>query len=152
MAYLQSQMTHFITTNQLDETLAKKVPLQSILWFFETDFGQEILANSKRVKREQPFSMLKEAQDVYLDFDEEGAELLIHGMIDGYIEYDDHVVLYDFKTDSFIKDEAAFIQNYQGQLRLYKEALQEALNKPVADVYLIALSAKKIIALKEKSL
>lgn len=152
LAYLQSQMTHFITTNQLDETLAKKVPLQSILWFFETDLGQEILANSKRVKREQPFSMLKEAQDVYLDFDEEGAELLIHGMIDGYIEYDDHVVLYDFKTDSFIKDEAAFIQNYQGQLRLYKEALQEALNKPVTDVYLIALSAKKIIALKEKSL
>ncbi|MEG0293252.1 helicase-exonuclease AddAB subunit AddA [Enterococcus sp.] len=151
LASLQVQMKDFVAKNQLDESLAKKIPLKAILWFFATDLGKEILANPSLVKREQPFSMLKDAQDVYLDFNEKGAELLIHGMIDGYIEYEDHVILYDFKTDTVIKDEEAFVQSYQGQLRLYKEALEEALNKPVQAVYLIALSAQKIISLQEKS-
>lgn len=152
LGYLETKISQFIARNQLDEKIAEKIPLQAILWFFDTDLGKEIVENNHRVKREQPFSMLKEAKDVYLDFEEEGAELLIHGMIDGYIEYDDYIVVYDFKTDSFIKDEEAFVQNYQGQLRLYEEALQEALNKPVKEVYLIALKAQKLIPLKEKSL
>lgn len=151
-AYLENKVKALVETHQLSAELAKKIPLKDLLWFFETDLGREILANPEKVKREQPFSMIKDARDVYLDFDEVGAELLVHGMIDGYIEYSDGIVLYDFKTDALKGNPAAFKASYQGQLRLYKEALEEALNKPVKQTFLIALSAQEIFPMLEDEL
>ncbi|HAQ0205256.1 TPA: hypothetical protein IWN84_002509, partial [Enterococcus faecium] len=39
----------------------------------------------------------------------------------------------------------AIVQKYQGQLRLYQQAMSEALNKPVENVFLILLRVKQII-------
>ncbi|MHC5267725.1 helicase-exonuclease AddAB subunit AddA [Enterococcus sp. LJL98] len=149
---LQERVKMLVANHQLPKELAESIPLENILWFFETDLGKEILTNSAKVKREQPFSMIKDARDVYLDFEEKGAELLVHGMIDGYLEYDDGILLYDFKTDTIKEDISAFKARYQGQLRLYKEALEEALNKPVKQTFLIALQARKILPMFEKEL
>ncbi|MFZ1605404.1 MAG: PD-(D/E)XK nuclease family protein, partial [Enterococcus aquimarinus] len=144
LADLKQKLQELVASHQLPLALAKNIPLTDILWFFETDLGKEILANPEKVKREQPFSMIKDAREVYLDFDEPGAELLVHGMIDGYIEYADEIVLYDFKTDKINGNSAAFQANYQGQLRLYKKALEEALGKPVTRTFLVALSTNTI--------
>ncbi len=145
-ATLEELVDRFVCKQRLSKEIAKKIPLDKIMWFFTTKLGQELIANHSLVKREQPFSMIKEAKEVYLDFDEEKANLLIHGIIDGYIEYPDRIVLFDFKTDHLYGEQAAkqFAEKYTGQLRLYKEALEEALKKPVTKTYLVALNTQEI--------
>lgn len=93
--------------------------------------------------------MLKDARDVFLDFHEADAELLIHGIVDGFIEYEDYVILYDFKTDAVYNETSRqqFIAKYQGQLRLYCQALEQALNKPVQHTFLVLLNSKENIEL-----
>lgn len=143
---LEELVKKFVSEQQISQEIAKAIPLDKILWFFTTPLGEEIINNHLLVKREQPFSMIKEAKEVYLDFDEEQANLLIHGIIDGYIEYSDKIVLFDFKTDHLYGEQAQaqFKEKYTGQLRLYKEALEEALEKPVTETYLVALNTKEV--------
>ncbi|GMA54386.1 hypothetical protein GCM10025857_57430 [Alicyclobacillus contaminans] len=144
---IQQRLAKLVEQQQIESQVAEKIDLSAILWFFQTELGRKILATPELVHREQPFSMLKDAREVFLDFDEADAELLIHGIVDGYIEYEDYVILYDFKTDVVYNEQRKqeLISNYQGQLRLYREALAQALNKPVLNTFLILLNHKEII-------
>uniref|UniRef100_UPI00403F76B1 helicase-exonuclease AddAB subunit AddA n=1 Tax=Candidatus Enterococcus willemsii TaxID=1857215 RepID=UPI00403F76B1 len=145
---IQQKLEELIANQYLDEKTARKINLASIVWFYQTELGQQLIEQAANVRREQPFSMLKDAREIFLGFNEPDAELLVHGIIDGYIEFEDHLVLYDFKTDAIYGDnESKIVEQYRGQLRLYKEALQEALQKPVTETYLVLLSGKKIISL-----
>ena len=89
----------------------------------------------------------KEAATIFEGFDEPDAELLIHGIIDGYVELPDRIILYDFKTDAVFGSEAQIEKRmrdrYYGQLKLYCQALEQALQKPVTETYLVLLAAKK---------
>ncbi|MCC9082572.1 hypothetical protein LOS20_15515 [Enterococcus faecium] len=64
----------------------EKVDVSSIIWFFQTELGQQLIANKENVKREQPFSMLLPADEVFQDYPNQEDELLIHGIVDGYLE------------------------------------------------------------------
>ncbi|MDN6640424.1 MAG: helicase-exonuclease AddAB subunit AddA [Tetragenococcus sp.] len=147
LASVQQKLKTLVEHQQIESQVAEKMDLSAILWFFQTDLGKQILATPAQVHREQPFSMLKDARDVFLDFDESDAELLIHGIVDGFIEYEDHVILYDFKTDGIYNANSRqeVLTKYQGQLRLYREALAQALNKPVTATFLVLLNNKEII-------
>ncbi|OTN76553.1 helicase-exonuclease AddAB, AddA subunit [Enterococcus sp. 8G7_MSG3316] len=131
------------------EEIAKQIDRESILWFYHTELGEKVLQYSNRVKREQPFSMLKEADTIFEGFDEPDAQLLIHGIIDGYIELPDEIILYDFKTDDTFGNEEQMIQKmkdrYYGQLKLYSQALEKALHKPVRQTFLVLLRAQKVL-------
>lgn len=144
---VEQKLSKLIEQQQIDNQVAEKIDISAILWFFQTELGKKILAAPERVHREQPFSMLKDAREVFLDFDEADAELLIHGIVDGFIEYEDYVILYDFKTDVVHNEQRKqnLLDNYQGQLRLYREALAQALNKPVINTFLVLLNHKEII-------
>jgi ATP-dependent helicase/nuclease subunit A len=138
-----------VTNNYLEKAVAEKIDIDAIVWFYQTDLGKSLVQHANNVHREQPFSMLKDAQTVFLDFEEPGAELLVHGIIDGYIELDDYIILYDFKTDAvYANNEEKIQQQYQGQLRLYKEALQQSLKKPVTETYLVLLNGQTILPMK----
>ncbi len=94
--------------------------------------------------------MLLSADEVFQDYPNQEDELLIHGIVDGYLEEKDHLHIYDFKTDFILHPDDpaeidAIVQKYQGQLRLYQQAMTEALNKPVENVFLILLRVKRII-------
>ncbi|WP_430609172.1 helicase-exonuclease AddAB subunit AddA [Enterococcus sp. DIV0876] len=132
------------------EEIAKQIDRDSILWFYQTELGEKIVQFSEMVKREQPFSMLKEADTIFEGFEEPDAQLLIHGIIDGYIELQDEIILYDFKTDEMFGSEEYMIQKmkerYYGQLKLYSQALEKALHKPVRQTFLVLLSAQKVLA------
>lgn len=148
-ATIQEKLTELVTHHYLEKAVADKVNIDSIVWFYQTDLGKSLVTHAENVHREQPFSMLKDAQTVFLDFEESGAELLVHGIIDGYIEFEDQIILYDFKTDAvYAGNEVQLQQQYQGQLRLYKEALQQALKKPVTKTYLVLLNGQKILQMQ----
>lgn len=93
--------------------------------------------------------MLKQANQIFEEFDEEESAILIHGVIDGYFIEEDGIVLFDFKTDYFAekdKVEQLAKTRYYGQLQLYAQALSESYEMPVKEKYLVLLNHQQIIA------
>lgn len=129
----------------------EKIAYEKLAAFFETPLGLEILQYEKTLKREQPFSMLLAANELFQEVTTPD-EILIHGIIDGLYEREDGFVLYDFKTDAlnhltYLQQQEILSQRYQGQLNLYALAIQEATGKPVVEKYLIALATNEVFTL-----
>ena len=63
-----------------------------------------------------------------------------------YIDKDDNLKLLDYKTD-YVEpgNEQELVKKYSKQLELYKEALEEALNKKVKKVYIYSVYLEKTI-------
>lgn len=108
-----------------------KINLEKILSFFDTDLGQEILKNQDKLYREQPFSMLKRDDKSQEDF-------VVRGILDGYLLYEDKIVLFDYKTDHY-EYPSQLIERYRGQLSLYAEALSRSYQIDKVEKYLILL-------------
>ncbi|MDR0921884.1 MAG: helicase-exonuclease AddAB subunit AddA [Lactobacillales bacterium] len=148
-ALLQTQVSAKI----ISEAVAKKVNLSHLLAFFDTEIGQLMLAHPKQVYRERPFSMLMKPDELFKDYPKnEEDEVLIHGIIDGFIDRGDSLILFDYKTDYLSKnvtqrEEETVIKRYRGQLELYKKALERAEGKTVQKSVLILLSINKLIYL-----
>jgi ATP-dependent helicase/nuclease subunit A len=70
-----------------------------------------------------------------------GADVLVRGVIDLWFEEADGIVLVDYKTDKQT-DEEYYINNYDVQLELYKEALEKATGKKVKEIYIYAINVE----------
>lgn len=116
---------------QATSAVKDKVNLEKILSFFDTALGQEILANQDKLYREQPFSMLKRDAKSQEDF-------VVRGILDGYLLYEDKIVLFDYKTDHY-EYPSQLIERYRGQLSLYAEALSRSYQIDKVEKYLILL-------------
>ena len=125
---------------QTSPAVRDKINLSKILAFFETPLGQEILANTGHLYREQPFSMLKRDQKSQEDF-------VVRGILDGYLLYEDRIVLFDYKTDRYDQP-SQLIDRYRGQLALYGEALSRAYSIENIEKYLILLGKDDVQVLK----
>lgn len=142
----------------IQENVAKHINSNQVLSFYQTKLGQKLLENPKQVVREQPFSMLLKAEELIKDYPKETQDdLLIHGMIDGYVEQEKECILYDYKTDFVqdienIQEIKKIIQRYRGQLNLYRKALAQATGKEVNNVLLVLLSAGIIIDMDEEKI
>ena len=125
---------------QTSPAVRDKINLSKILAFFETPLGQEILANTGHLYREQPFSMLKRDQKSQEDF-------VVRGILDGYLLYEDRIVLFDYKTDRYDQP-SQLIDRYRGQLALYGEALSRAYSIENIEKYLILLGKDEVQVVK----
>lgn len=113
----------------------------SIPWltgFFQSPLGQRLL-KSQEVHREWPF-IYKLPQ----------AQTLVQGVIDCCFIEDGVFVLVDYKTD-YVTDYNIVKQRYQGQISLYKEALEKITKIPVAQSYLYLLRKGESLLLQEVS-
>lgn len=150
-ASLEKLIEELVQAKIIQPTIAQAIDRSKIMAFYQSNLGRLLIEKSDRVVREQPFSMLMDARELikdYPDFTED--DLLIHGMIDGYIEEENECLLYDYKTDHVIDIEDSnaiekVIDRYRGQLTLYRKALAESTKKDVSKVVLILLSAGVII-------
>jgi len=124
-------LTEAIEQVQASSSVKDKVNLENILSFFDTALGQEILANQDKLYREQPFSMLKRDAKSQEDF-------VVRGILDGYLLYEDKLVLFDYKTDHY-EYPSQLIERYRGQLSLYAEALSRSYQIDQVEKYLILL-------------
>lgn len=151
-------LMELVETKVITLAVADRVNVNQIVEFYQTELGIEILTNYQNVHREKPFSMLIPADELIKDYPKNSMDdLLIHGIIDGYLEKEDSCLLYDYKTDHIYlnneKEELQkIIKKYRGQLNLYKKALQQATNKPVKGIYLILLSIGKIIDMETEEI
>ena len=125
---------------QTSPAVRDKINLSKILAFFDTALGQEILANTDHLYREQPFSMLKRDQKSQEDF-------VVRGILDGYLLYEDRIILFDYKTDRY-DEPSQLIDRYRGQLALYGEALSRAYSIENIEKYLILLGKDEVQVVK----
>ena len=133
-------LTKTLKQVQTSPAVRDKINLAKILAFFDTALGQEILANTHLLYREQPFSMLKRDQKSQEDF-------VVRGILDGYLLYDDKIVLFDYKTDRY-DEPSQLIDRYRGQLALYREALSRAYSIENIEKYLILLGKEEVQVVK----
>ncbi|WP_213495902.1 helicase-exonuclease AddAB subunit AddA [Lactococcus formosensis] len=126
--------------NLVDE-VKNKIDLPKILTLFDTDFGKLLVENVDRTTKEAPFSMLKTdevAQEQYI----------VRGICDGFIKFEDKIILFDYKTDYF-SNTAQIVEikkNYEVQMELYADALRKAYHVNQVDKYLILLGGpRKVI-------
>lgn len=119
-----------------EEAVKDKIDIQKILDFFDTVLGQEILSNTDKLHREAPFASLE------LDpLSQE--QFVLRGIIDGYLLYDDHIVLFDYKTDKYSQT-SQLADRYQAQMQLYAQALKKAYKIERVDCHLILLGGERI--------
>ena len=132
MAVLRSALAQV----QADEAVKKQIQLPKIASFFETDLGRLLIENSDRVRREAPFAMLKRD-------DASGQNFVLRGILDGYLLFEDRIILFDYKTDKY-KDSSELIARYHGQLDLYAQALSRSYGISQIEKYLILLGGEQL--------
>lgn len=120
----------------LQEEVLSHIPYSSLAQFFMTEFGAYILANKDSLHREEAFTMMIPASRLYQGFSGDASDqVIVHGVIDGYIEEADGLTLFDYKTDRLWgtaeENTAELKHRYRGQLTLYRLALENSLQKPV---------------------
>ena len=135
-----ASLTETLKQVQTSPAVRDKINLSKILAFFDTPLGQEILTNIGHLYREQPFSMLKRDQKSEEDF-------VVRGILDGYLLYQDRIVLFDYKTDRYDQPNQ-LIERYRGQLALYGEALSRAYSIENIEKYLILLGKDEVQVVK----
>ena len=125
---------------------AESVNPMQILKFTKSDIWRELKV-TKEYHKEEPFYINVSANEIE---DVECEENIIaQGIIDlYYITSDDKLVLLDYKTD-FIKEgeEQILIDRHKAQLKLYKQALENGLNRKVDKVYLYSTVLGKAISI-----
>ena len=135
-----ASLTETLKQVQTSPGVRDKINLSKILAFFDTPLGQEILTNTDHLYREQPFSMLKRDQKSQEDF-------VVRGILDGYLLYEDRIILFDYKTDRY-DEPSQLIDRYRGQLALYGEALSRAYSIEKIEKYLILLGKDEVQVVK----
>ncbi|MEZ7595919.1 helicase-exonuclease AddAB subunit AddA [Streptococcus gordonii] len=121
---------------QAEESVKKQIDLNKIASFFETQLGEILLANSDKLHREAPFAMLKRDEI-------SGQDFVLRGILDGYLLFEDRIILFDYKTDKY-KDSSELIARYRSQLDLYAQALSRSYGISQIEKYLILLGGEKL--------
>lgn len=152
---LTELLEDLISRGLITKKVGQQVSIANLLSFFASDFGQKMLNYQATLQREQPFSLLLYAHQLFKDYPEKSRDqLLVHGIIDGYFETKEGLVLYDFKTD-YVKNPQdkkeieKIKQRYQGQMNLYRLALEEASQRRVVESNLILLNPGCVIKMEE---
>lgn len=115
-----------------------------ILKFTKSVIWQD-LKEAKEYHKEEPFYINVPANDVIqTDMDE---NILVQGIMDlYYINKNDELILLDYKTDFAGQgEEENLVNRHKAQLMLYKQALENALNRKVDKVYIYSTGLGKEI-------
>lgn len=126
---------------------AENININKLLEYAKSDLWNE-LKKAKEIHKEQPFYINVNAKDLYDTNSDEN--VLVQGIIDlYYIDNQDKLVLIDFKTD-YVEEgkEDILVEKYNRQLKLYKDALEQALKKKVEKVGIYSLYLNKFIEMK----
>ena len=114
----EGALNKLVVENKISQEELKVVDYEKIINYYENPTINKLYKSAINLRKEESFLMKYE--DYY-----------VNGQIDLIFEYEDFVVLLDFKTDS-IKREGF----YDDQLRVYKRAIEESLGKKVKESYI----------------
>ena len=141
---LRGAVQDMVKTGRLRPEETEVLDYRRLLHFFHSPLGQAMAraAAEGRLHREQPFVVAKPAGEIFPECGvTDGRTVLVQGIIDGYYEDGDGIVLMDYKTDSLREGgEDVLISRYKRQMEIYKEALEAMSGKPVKECVLYSFS------------
>ncbi|MDE1548786.1 helicase-exonuclease AddAB subunit AddA [Jeotgalibaca caeni] len=141
---IEDLIQNLVERGSIKEKVASLINHNQIVQFFTTELGKRLQADAHHLKREVPFTMLMRASNIFEGIQPEANDhILIHGIIDGFIEYPDHILLFDFKTDYVGENLKGLLDKYRGQMIVYREALEDIKKKKVTETYLCFLSTNE---------
>ena len=114
--------------NIITQKEAESINVSKIYSFTQSDIWKRMV-NAKEIQREKPFYINIPIERIYKQKLE--GNILVQGVIDLYfIDENNKLVLLDYKTD-YVDSTENLIKKYKIQLQIYKEALEEALQRKV---------------------
>lgn len=129
----------------ITEIEAQNIDKEKLLEYTNSQLWTE-LKQAKEIHKEHPFYINIKASRIYNQINKEDDEnILVQGVIDlFFIDKDDKLILVDYKTD-YVQNENELIEKYKGQLDLYKEALEQSLDKKVDRMCIYSVYLNKLI-------
>lgn len=137
------------TKELISQAEAESINANKLLEYTKSNLWEE-LKTAKEINKEKPFYINVKASRLYENIrDIEDEDILVQGIIDlYYIDKEDKLVLVDYKTDYIEKGkENELVEKYKEQLKLYKEALESALQRKVNKMEIYSLYLNKEIDL-----
>jgi len=149
-ASVQQFVQQLVAEEKLTEMEANNINVEAIVTFFDSDLAR--LLTRYEIQREIPFSYTVDAQTLYTNSAKLNDEkVLIQGVIDCIAFTDEGIILLDYKTDAIrereITDELIeqLTDRYEIQMSLYKQALENILQREVVATYLYFFSKQLTI-------
>ncbi|MCL2456533.1 MAG: PD-(D/E)XK nuclease family protein, partial [Defluviitaleaceae bacterium] len=105
-------------------------------------------AAASKLFRETPFVLALSATELFADADDE--KILVHGIIDCHFEENGKIVLIDFKSDNIPRTVSTdeWAKKHYVQLKIYKQALEKAAKKEVAEVLLYSFARGETVTIQ----
>ena len=114
------------------------LPWDKLRGFFESAAFARLQA-AQSVLREYAFITSIPAGDVAPEAGRSGARVLVQGVADVVLEFENHLEILDYKTDRG-KDEAQLVSAYAAQLQMYAAAIGRRFSKPVTKLTLYSFA------------
>ncbi len=150
---LTQLLTRMVEEEKLTEVEKQAINIEQICAFFDTELGEALFDPASEIKREVPFVYQIPAHEIHSEAKTD-SPVLVQGVVDLILVYADHVVLVDYKTDR-IRDKYSSKENamaemkrrYEVQLKLYRQAVEAILEKPVNGTYLYFFDSQDLLEL-----
>ena len=142
--YTESDIKEFINDlyekNIISEIEKNSINIGVLYKYTKSELFKE-LRNAKEIHKEEPFYINIPANSIY-DEAEENEMILVQGIIDLYfVDKNNNLILVDYKTDYVPNGDVSKLEEkYSVQLDLYKQALENALNRKVDKAMIWALN------------
>lgn len=147
---IEKELEHMIESGRVRAADMKLIRVRKLMKFFASALGSQMCeaAEDGKLYREQPFVFSIPAAEIEEEAPE-GSEVLVQGIIDGFFETEDGIVLMDYKTDHLEEGkEDMLVERYKKQMELYARALQGITGKPVVRKVLYSFSLDKSIEVR----
>ena len=138
-------VNRLVSEGVLTSAQADAVDTEKIYGFFASDLGRR-MQNAVRLEREFNFYTTATLDEIYQNGQK--GNILLQGTMDCFfVENDGRVVLIDFKTDrcKTPDDAPRLAERYRVQMKYYKKALAEIMEREVDECYLYFLDAGQAV-------
>jgi ATP-dependent helicase/nuclease subunit A len=143
-AGIEQTRDKLVADGALADSIAKRIDVEAVTTFFDTEPGLAAIAAENQVWREWPFTFGEPVADQGQAPD----IMVVQGIIDMLVETPDGLLVVDFKTDRIGPgDVAARVESYRGQVELYAKAAGEILKQPVLSQWLYFFEPREAVRL-----
>ncbi|RKQ31304.1 helicase-exonuclease AddAB subunit AddA [Oceanobacillus halophilus] len=155
-AEIEEALEGFVEKEILSRQEAEIIDIHAIEEFFGTDIAALMMKESTSIRREVPFSLTLPASDVYAAWSSTEERVLIQGVIDCLIPWEDGWIILDYKTDAILEDSISedlkqkLIKRYETQMDLYRHAIEAIWKQPVKETYLYFFSKQLLVEVPKK--
>ncbi len=132
----------FISEKQAEVILRSK---PDIAYFTDSDLYRKMMS-AKNIRKEEYFISRLPAREFLPGAGTEDGNIVLQGAIDVLCEYDDHIMIIDYKTDRAVEKE--LLRRYSKQLEYYAYAAQKAFKKPVTELYIWSFYMSRAIKIE----